>query len=617
MAKYYSLKFKIMKIKEAILRQFKSLPVKSKTEKIYKPKKTIPFGFIVDFSIENEDLKLCKSIIGLTPERMNSSFHKSWGKIEDTPQEQLWFEQILHYFTTYGFKELGIYDESTVFIPHEKLKIPGIKKGMNFTLIRGITKGDLKIKVMEMLSIGIALKEETTKDYLTILKYTGFDEKDLGIIKNKEMAILLCDEFDIVPSNPTEILRYLVYSVTEKTLLIKDGFTIDSIKNNKSNTPYIIFKKADLQSLSTIFNRFKPIFLAFKSDGRLISYINKISKLSKKHHKPMPVDYLNTVTSLVAPDIETLNSELQKANIFRKIRLLYALNIRLQRPKSLLYKIRNGKSFIKPAEKKVKRKILKSMYNTVLDSIVKSMNVKNKKIHIPKTINYTLPATEKQFTGEYPAGTSIKIDKDMVIGVYWEDFEDSNVDLDLSTISMEGKIGWNSIHKNQDLSILFSGDMTDSTNGASELFYISKGISEPLLIVNNLYSGNIGASFKIFVAKEKVSDFQLNYVINPNNILLKTTSEMSSKEKILGIIIPTKDGGIKFVLSENSTNGHISSDNKITTMTREYLYDYYTSSISLKKILKKAGAKFVSKEQAEIDLSPEIVNKNDFIKLIN
>ena len=181
---------------------------------------------------------------------------------------------------------------------------------------------------------------------------------------------------------------------------------------------------------------------------------------------------------------------------------------------------------------------------------------------------------------------------------------------------MKGKIGWNSVHKNEELSILFSGDIVDSSKGASEVFYISKGIKDPLLLVNNLYSGAIKAPFKIFVAKEKVKDMKGNYMVNPNNILLKTNAEMDYKQKVLGIIIPMKDGKIKFVLSENSTRGNISVENTVTALTRDYLYEFYTSAVSLKKVLSKAGAKFVSKEEAEVDLSPEKVSKSDFINLL-
>lgn len=606
-----------MKLEQATLRQFKALPISDDIEKCKIPfyaYKTTPYGFVLAVAVKDEVMDLCKKMIGLTPEQMNNTFHKSWSKVRDTDQGQLWQEQILHYLTTYGFKAMGIYNESTVFIPREKLKIPELTDNIMLTKIRGMNKAELRVDILKVLSTGIALKEETVKDYLIILKHVGIEHILLNNIKNKEMACLLCDEFDIIPDNATEFLRYVIYSVTGRTLLIKDEKTINELKLSRGNSIYKLFKKADLKVLATIFNRFKPLFLALKKNSKVAPYINKISKLSKKYHKPMPIDYLNYVTSLEL-DVDRLDIELEKANIFRKIRLLYALNIRLQDPKGLLYKIRNGKSFIK-LFKSVNKRDLHIAYKIVLSSIVDSLDVKGKKVYIPKGINYTLPATEKQFTGEFPSGTSVTVDRDMVVGISWEDFE-GNVDLDLSVISMDGKIGWNSVHKDENLTALFSGDIVDSSQGATEIFYISHGIKHPLLLINNLYSGSIKAPFKIFVAKMHPNDMDQDYTTEPNNILLKTSAEMSQKEKILGIIIPTKSGKIKFVLSESSSSRKVSSDNEISMILRDYLYEFYTSSISLKKVLKKAGAELVSQKEAEIDLSPEKVTKSDFINLLN
>ncbi len=43
-----------------------------------------------------------------------------------------------------------------------------------------------------------------------------------------------------------------------------------------------------------IFNRFKPLFLAYKN--RCPQTINKLSKLSKKYHKPLVSNALNEIT---------------------------------------------------------------------------------------------------------------------------------------------------------------------------------------------------------------------------------------------------------------------------------------------------------------------------------
>ena len=49
-----------------------------------------------------------------------------------------------------------------------------------------------------------------------------------------------------------------------------------------------------------------------------------------------------------------------------------------------------------------------------------------------KEINYTLPATEKQFIGYFPSGTSISIPKEMIFGIHWENVNTHRIDLDLS-----------------------------------------------------------------------------------------------------------------------------------------------------------------------------------------
>ena len=109
------------------------------------------------------------------------------------------------------------------------------------------------------------------------------------------------DYLDIVPENPTEFLRYLVYKATDSTLLIKNEETIDAIKQGVKKPSIVgLFNKYNQRHgyarLSEIFHRFKPIFLAFKENGRLKPVINKLRKLASTNHMPMAEDYLNTVT---------------------------------------------------------------------------------------------------------------------------------------------------------------------------------------------------------------------------------------------------------------------------------------------------------------------------------
>ena len=350
---------------KATIRQFKALPIerpknKKASEKLLN--ETLSRGFIFAPEVianysENELLDITKDI-GLTPEQLNKSFHKSWNKIKTADIRQLIVEQMIHYITTYGFEELGIYDENSVYIPNEKLEIPDLKENLNLTVIKGLTKVELKKKLLKLLGSGIALKEETIKDLTDVALFVELNEKEVAAIKNKEVKIIMYEYLNITPQNAVEFLRYAIYKSTEETLLIKSGKLIAIIAEKKNINVAKLFSDYErtygLIPLAEIFNRFKPIFFAFRTNKKLKVIINKIGRISKVRHKPMPEDFLNEVTSKLkrGEDVNelVLVSELKRVNIFRKIRLAYALKYRTKDIESILYRVRNGKSFAKEFE---------------------------------------------------------------------------------------------------------------------------------------------------------------------------------------------------------------------------------------------------------------------------
>ena len=307
--------------------------------------KTLKHGFIFSPEVvynytETELVDLVEWIhVGLTPEQLNSSFHKSWQKIKDASMLQLVMEQLIHYFTTYGFASLGIYNEESVYIPNEKLEIPETDiDGINIVVIHGYAKEEIKEKVIDLLKTGIALHEDTIKDIVDLSKHVGIGQENINDIKNKEVKTALCDHLKIFPEDPVEFLRYIIYKATGRTLLIKDMATIEGIKESDDlGVVTTLFKKYQdkygLQRLAAIFYRFKPIFLALKTQISLGPTINKIRKLANKYHKPMKIDYLNNITAIIKGgfeiDSQLLQIHLKKVSTFRKIRLLYALQYRL------------------------------------------------------------------------------------------------------------------------------------------------------------------------------------------------------------------------------------------------------------------------------------------------
>ncbi len=328
---------------ESTIRLFKALPISNKRKK--RPtkailEKTIPLGFtfspevISNYDINDKLIDTVSEEIGLTKEKMNNSFHKSWKKIKEASMEQLIFEQIVHYITTYGFEEFGIYNDETVYIPAEKLEIPELEEGkIKLTVIKGYTNAELKEKLLRLLQSGIALKEETIEDVIEVAEFVGISGKEIELINNNEVKVRLYDELDKIPENPTEFLRYMIFKTTETSLLIKSNALIEQIKENVKGSSTILFRKYKktygLEKLSEIFYRFKPLFLAFKEHNPNRKIINKLRKLAKKNHKPMKEDYLNTITRRLNGSAfkrgvlnkKKLTYELAKAKILRKIRL--------------------------------------------------------------------------------------------------------------------------------------------------------------------------------------------------------------------------------------------------------------------------------------------------------
>jgi len=627
---------------KSTLRLFRALPIETKKKKKATKtllEKTIHKGFVFSPEVihnypEAELMRLADIIeqeMGLTPEQMNSSFHKSWQKIAEADIGQLVVEQVVHYITTYGFEQMGIYSESSVYIPNEKLEIPDIDiENISLVVIHGYTKEELKEKLLRLLGSGIALAEKTIESVVDIALWLELSREEIEAIKNKETRIILYDYLGIVPQNPTEFLRYIVYKAADKTLLIKSNGLIEEIKTHKNVVTVRLFSKYEkehgLEKLAEIFYRFKPLFLAFKTNTQLSAKINKLRKLAVKYHKPMKEDYLNTVTARLKRG-ETINrsileKELGRVNTFRKIRLAYALKFRTKDCESILYRIRNGKGYATDFDFHNRIKA-EEILNVVLDFIVEDIkqNVNGKNIYIPEYMHYALPATEKQFTGFFPSGTYVSLDRDMIFGINWQNVKSNRIDLDLSLMNANVKYGWDGYYRDSELNVLFSGDMTNASdkNGATELFYVKR--QEPsawIMFVNYFnFNSSVEVPYKIVVAKERINQFNKNHMIDPNNVMAIANSTISQKQKVLGLISITEND-CKFYFAETYLGRSITASNsKFAEHSRRYLFNFYENTINFNEILTKAGATIMdSKGDYDINLAPEKIEKDTIINLL-
>ena len=614
----------------ATLRLFNAIQVDQKQNQNIPPailERTVKNGYILDPVIRPTEalLNTIESVVGISGEKANAVFHKSWTVVQDSSMEELVTQQIIHYITTYGFEALGIYREDAVYIPHEVLELPTIQESLALTVIKAMDAQELLGRIINLGS-GIALSQETLYDIVAIVVDNNFDSGFVQNIGNRELKALLSDFYGLVPTEPVEFLRHLISKLTDESLLIKNDYLIDKIKSSNGKFLDVLLKDAP-DDLASIFFRFKPLFLAMKSISNNKSFFNRLRKKAEKLHAPLPEDYLNSVTTQIKQgrlDLEVLGQRIAKATIFRKVRLAYALKHRVQAGNSIIYRVRNGRGWVTefrwPADLV---EITQQALDIVLASIVSDVreNVDGKTIYIPSNVHYALPATEKQFTGHLPTGSYISVPQDLVVGIHWLN-TDKRVDLDLSVIGESGKIGWDAAYRSEDRAVLFSGDMTDAPapHGASELFYLRKAAQEARILMVNYYNFRKGdeVECKLLAAHEQPKNFGSNYMVDISNIVAAANINITKKQSILGLIASVDGENRVYFTNISISNSITSSANEQSTNARKYLVRSSVDSLDFRAILRMAGATVADQppDGEYTNLSPEVLDKTTIIDLI-
>ena len=220
---------------------------------------------------------------------------------------------------------------------------------------------------------------------------------------------------------------------------------------------------------------------------------------------------------------------------------------------------------------------------------------------MPNKIDYKLPQSEKQYVGNIPFGSSITLDKQsLVFGIHWNNVKDEKgierrVDLDLHLNSKQYNIGWNGSYKDDE--IIFTGDMTNAPlpNGASEYIYLGNSIKDTLFNfkINN-YTRDVGPiPYEIIIGIANPDDLKhnKNFVIDPNNIIMKIPMEMElgQSEQVVGVV-DVSEYDIKLIFTDLTTsNLPVSRNNKADNIIREYIKEYSKCQLSLKDILFSCG----------------------------
>jgi len=528
---------------------------------------------------------------GIDSFKANLTFYKDWNTVQNKRHTQWRTDQIRHYMSTYGTNFTG----EAVFPETRELDSTLAKR--KFFAVNAYDVEGLKTKCLMMLS-GVALKQETMEKVVELL-YTQLGHNTLQGVNNKEAVIYIADQYGIVPTDPVEALRYMVYKITESTLLIKNESVITAIEESDFNFGQL-YRSVGADNFAPIFNRFKKLFVALKKANKVNKpYVNRISKRSKVLHKGMVLHPLDRVTQkrLYKNDFEKVSY-----TNYHILRALFAINDRLNRlaldvTDCRMYKVRNGKSWFAKGKSILSKDQLLANYNLCIGLLRDKVDLRGKTYFIPKFVEYALPTSEKSFIGKIPTGTQLTF-KRLSVGVYWENEGGAN-DIDLSASSVSEKIGWNTHHRSFDKgnSVQWSGDVTDAPRGAAEYMY-TDGILEPFTIISNVYSGSDKASARLIISKEKKKS-KIGRVHDIDGLLFDEPFDHISKETNLGFLMPSKDGKkVTYVFNIfGSGYNNVSGNSQMSQVNA--LFQKWSNPLTLNKVLVDLGASVISKTPKE------------------
>ena len=359
---------------------------------------------------------------------------------------------------------------------------------------------------------------------------------------------------------------------------------------------------------------------------------------------------MNILDRLTDPDTDIISGQnlldkLDNTTPYRQVRIINGLSYKISGAQSYVYKIRNGKTYVKSkeAEKesfefKPAHSALRIRKTLVLAHLMDQIkpNIEGKTVLLDKNVNYKVPTSEKQYIGNIPCGSSVEIPKDgdFIIGIHWTNliglpqngFHTGRVDLDLHMQSLNQSFGWNTRYRNTDQRVYFSGDLTDAPlpNGATELFYIGNEVEEAFMFTVNNFNTYKEVPFEIVVAKAdpKVTyTAYSNFTVDPNNIIATIPCKMDENQtmKRLGMVYVTSDK-IRFVFDTfNTMNSHISSNKSdIFKTSLDYMEKYQQTSLDLKTLLGLCDCKFVDSDydgKIDIDLSLNNLQKDTLVSI--
>lgn len=454
-----------------------------------------------------------------------------------------------------------------------------------------------------------AIKTYQIEDIADFLADYNYNRYAINQIQNREMRCALYKRYGIMPDSGEDMVRQLVYNATGSTMLVKNKALIGALKY--SIVPIPTMCSSQLVELATVFNRYKPIFLALKGNQNNRKIINYISKLSKIFHKPKPMGFWKTLSEKKPPlaKIVYKMNELSNFDLIRIINMCEDRLIRFGGNPDRQFIIRNGKVFIQHSEALPALSSDVFYFEEVRDilfiELVTRMKSKACSIKLPNNIELACPVSQKNFIGNIPFGSYVQLpNHETCVGIYWKG-EDGADDLDISFIGTNGtKVGWNEDWSQNGDEVVFSGDMVTADPDAAEVLFGKNGLPDSIIAVN-MFCGTPGTKYKLFAGTSPARSCENGTPMIPSKSITFSADMImeSDAQQILGLVNNNK----MYLAGLGCGISRVSGANML------YMYNACVrraqTSLRLRRVLSAAGFKIYaasSKKNVDIDLSSQL-----------
>lgn len=595
--------------------------------------------YIVDSAIK---------LYGVNANKVNSTFYKRFSDVESRSELQLRFEQLLHYASTYGQG----YPEDVPDWEPEYLKDVDMEVLGSLTVIDTIEPSELESKIKNILTSGIALSEETQHDLLTIIRGLNINLDYIDKISNREFMCVLCKRLNLMPVNFDEFTRYLVYLLTNNTLLIKSKQTYAQVDYSEADYSRVedtfegYVKKLGIEKVAENITRYRKLYLIMRKHFSDKKTINKALKLSKKLYRPRKQSALEHVNDS-SVTVEEVQKAVKNATVFKLIKVWNALKRYNADQEANYYKIRNGKSYLKLNNSYHKQKPTNRYRKTVV--IINELrsrlgNWSDRTFYIPKGVEYAVPTSGKDFIGSLPYMSSYTIKGAISLGIAW----DKSADLDLHSFTLDGRhFGWNSSYRGD--GITYSGDMThlNQFGYAAEFYRLKPGsITDPLVVEVSDYASRGKVPFDVFVTNASVDKESKQGVatqITNDSFLFHDEVDKSGDSKVLMVVFPTSDGFKVALISANYGDVQVPGESNAMPLLIDAIKHQLYGTVTIDSLVNILGGRVTdseddfnqmkeapagllqyvpvpgwekSEKQTYCDLTPAVVTQSTFIDLL-